>query len=98
MKLGEKDKSSRTSKLFSALQSPIRLNILEILAETKRPLHIKAVSRQLAIDYASIYRHVEILHETGLLEVFDVGRSRVLTIARPDALKRLLIAADTLQT
>ncbi len=97
MKLHEKDKSNRASKLFSALGSPIRLRILEIVAETKRPLHIKAVSRQLAIDYAAIYRHVEILHETGLLEIFDVGRSRVLTIARPDALKRLLTATDALQ-
>ena len=96
MKLEEKDKNSRAPKLFSALQNPIRLKILEILSETKRPLHIAAVSRQLAIDYAALYRHVEILQEIGLLEVFDVGRSRVLTIARPDALKRLLMATEAL--
>ena len=96
MTLEEKDKSSRTSKLFSALQSPIRLKILEILSETKRPLHIAAVSRELAIDYAALYRHVEILQEIGLLEVFDVGRSRVLNIARPDELKRLLMASEAL--
>ncbi len=29
-------------------------------------------------DYAAVYRHIKILQESGLLRVYEVGRSRVL--------------------
>jgi hypothetical protein len=41
------------------------------------------------MDYAAVYRHVRIL-ETAKLEVFEVGRSRVLTPRRPDLVSDLL--------
>jgi DNA-binding transcriptional ArsR family regulator len=80
------------SNIFNALGSRIRLKILMMLYETKKPLHIKAVSRNLDMDYASIYRHVNLLKNIGLIEVFDVGRSRVLSLSKPESLKKIIDA------
>ena len=60
-----------------------------LINETKRPLHIKAIARALNMDYAALYRHVQILQKSGLLEIFDVGRSRVLSIKNSESIKQL---------
>lgn len=75
---------------LKALGSSVRLRILLMLLETKRPLHIKAVAQNLSMEYTAVYRHVETLKQAGILEVYEVGRSRVLTPARPDSIKALL--------
>ena len=68
----------QVSAVFSALGSPTRLKIVELVSETERPLHIKAVAQALKKDYATVYRHVRVLEESGLVGVYEVGRSRVL--------------------
>lgn len=85
------DESLRTaSTVFNALGSVVRLRILRMLIETKKPLHIMAVARNLNMDYAAVYRHVHVLRTARLLEVFEVGRSRVLTPRKPDLIAELL--------
>jgi ArsR family transcriptional regulator len=78
------------SMTFNALGSVVRLRILKMLIETKKPLHIKAVARNLKMDYAAVYRHVYVLRTARLLEVFEVGRSRVLTPRNPDLITELI--------
>jgi DNA-binding transcriptional ArsR family regulator len=78
------------STVFNALGSVVRLRILKMLIETKKPLHIKAVARNLNMDYAAVYRHVHVLRTARLLEVFEVGRSRVLTPRKPDLISELM--------
>ena len=78
------------STIFSALGSVVRLRILKMLIETKKPLHIKAVARNLNMDYAAVYRHVHVLRTARLLEVYEVGRSRVLTPRKPDLVRELI--------
>ena len=50
-----------------------------MLMDSKKPLHITAVASNLKMDYGGIYRHVEVLKDAGLLQVYEVGRSRVLS-------------------
>jgi len=50
-----------------------------MLMDSKKPLHITAVASNLKMDYGGVYRHVEILRRAGLLQVYEVGRSRVLS-------------------
>lgn len=69
---------SQVSKVSSALGNPTRIRIVDLISETKRPLHIKAVAEIMKKDYAAVYRHVKVLQGSGLLEVYEVGRSRVL--------------------
>ncbi len=67
------------SATFSALGNGVRLRILLMLMDSKKPLHITAVASNLKMDYGGVYRHVEILRRAGLLQVYEVGRSRVLS-------------------
>lgn len=89
-KLSTEEEIDRASKVFSALSSPTRLKILFIISETKRPLHIKAVAKALKMDYAAVYRHVEVLKKAKLLEIYEVGRSRVLSPLNIDMVKRFI--------
>ncbi len=68
----------QVSDIFSALGSPTRLKIIELVRKTERPLHIKAVAQVLKKDYAAVYRHIGVLEKCGLVGVYEVGRSRVL--------------------
>ena len=68
----------KVSDVFSALGSPTRLKIVKLVSETERPLHIKAVALVLKKDYAAVYRHIKVLEKSGLVGVYEVGRSRVI--------------------
>jgi DNA-binding transcriptional ArsR family regulator len=87
------DEHARLSRVFDALGSPVRLRILELVRETKRPLHIKAVARMLRMDYGAVYRHVDVLKKAGLVQIFEVGRSRVLSLLHGELLNQILVLA-----
>lgn len=77
MSVSEDLKSASTA--FAALGNAVRLRILLMLMDSKKPLHITAVATNLKMDYGGVYRHVEVLRDAGLLQVYEVGRSRVLS-------------------
>jgi DNA-binding transcriptional ArsR family regulator len=77
----------QVSAIFSALGSPTRLRIVELVSETERPLHIKAVAQVLKKDYAAVYRHVKVLEKSGLVGVYEVGRSRVIYLKNGELIK-----------
>jgi len=77
----------QVSAVFSALGSPTRLRIVELVSETERPLHIKAVAQVLKKDYATVYRHVKVMEKSGLVGVYEVGRSRVIYLKNADLIK-----------
>ena len=41
----DEEQLQQVSAIFSALGSPTRLKIIELVSETQRPLHIKAVAQ-----------------------------------------------------
>ena len=86
----EEDRIRKVSSLLNALGNPTRLKIILIIQETNRPLHIEAVSKALKMDYAAVYRHIKVLKEGGLLEIYEVGRSRVLAIKNAESVKQLI--------
>jgi len=77
----------QVSAVFSALGSPTRLRIVELVSETERPLHIKAVAQVLKKDYAAVYRHVKVMENSGLVGVYEVGRSRVIYLKNAELVK-----------
>jgi ArsR family transcriptional regulator len=83
----------QVSDIFSALGSPTRLRIIELVSETERPLHIKAVAQVLKKDYAAVYRHVQVLEKCGLVGVYEVGRSRVIYLKNADLIKECVQTA-----
>jgi len=79
------------------LGNPIRLEILSIISETERPLHIKAVAKILKMDYAAVYRHVGILKKAGLVQIFEVGRSRVLSPLHAEVINQIFTLVEQLE-
>ena len=77
----------QVSAILSALGSPTRLRIVELVSETERPLHIKAVAQVLKKDYAAVYRHIRVLGKCGLVGVYEVGRSRVIYLKNAELIK-----------
>ena len=77
------------ARAFSALGNPVRLRILQLLAGSDRPLHIKAVAKLTKTRYNSVYKHVKILEDAGLITIFEVGRSRVLSLKNPELISRV---------
>jgi DNA-binding transcriptional ArsR family regulator len=81
------------SIMFGALGNPVRLRILLMLMDSTKPLHITAVASNLKMDYGGVYRHVEVLREAGLIQVYDVGRSRVLSPLNSELIKDFIAKA-----
>jgi len=84
------------SQTFSALGNIVRLRILLMLMDSKKPLHITAVASNLKMDYGGVHRHVEVLRNAGLLQVFEVGRSRVLSPLHIDQVREFITKAKEL--
>ena len=83
------------SATFSALGNSVRLRILLMLMDSKKPLHITAVATNLKMDYGGVYRHVEILRNAGLIQVYEVGRSRVLSPLNIDQVRDFIAKAKS---
>jgi len=64
-----------------------------MLMDSKKPLHITAVASNLKLDYGGVHRHVDVLRNAGLLQVFDVGRSRVLSPLNIDQVRDFILKA-----
>ena len=91
------ENTEHLSAVFTALGNPVRLRILQLVSETKKPLHIKAVAIALQMDYAAVYRHVDILKKAGLVQIFEVGRSRVLSLLYADLIKKIFALAQQIK-
>ncbi len=83
------DEICKVSKVFNAVGNPIRFKMLMLVMETERPLHIKAIARILKMDYAAVYRHVKVLEKSGLLGIYEVGRSRVLYAKNTEMMRHM---------
>lgn len=67
-----------------------------MLMDSKKPLHITAVASNLKMDYGGVHRHVEVLRNAGLLQVFEVGRSRVLSPLNIEDVREFITKAKEL--
>jgi DNA-binding transcriptional ArsR family regulator len=93
--MSSSDDLKSASTVLNALGNVIRLRILLMLMESKKPLHITAVATNLKMDYGGIYRHIEVLRDAGLLQVYEVGRSRVLTPLNVELVKDMIEKAKS---
>jgi DNA-binding transcriptional ArsR family regulator len=89
------DELKSASTMFAALGNTVRIRILLMLMDSKKPLHITAVASNLKMDYGGVYRHVEVLRNAGLLQVYEVGRSRVLSPLNTEIVRDFITKAKT---
>jgi DNA-binding transcriptional ArsR family regulator len=96
MVLLTEEELSRTTGLMNALGNLTRMRIVLLVGGTQRPLHIKAIAEVLGRDYAAVYRHIKILEKSGLLEIYEVGRSRVIALKRENVIQEFIEFAKKL--
>lgn len=89
-KISTQNEVGKIAFVFGAVGNSVRFKILMLVNETQRPLHIKAVAKILKMDYAAVYRHVKILEKSGLLGIYEVGRSRVLYLKNAELVKQIV--------
>lgn len=92
----KKVEEERIVALFQALGNIQRLRVIRLLLESERPIHLKGVSRELGLDYASTYRHIEKLRSIGVLGIHEVGRSRVPYVRDKDKISLITREAQEL--
>ncbi len=86
------------SRFFNALSSKVRLDSLQTVSENRRPFHIKALANHLKLDYAAVYRHVIVLRDAALVDLFEVGRSKVVVAREEDTLRKVFELASSINS
>jgi uncharacterized protein YndB with AHSA1/START domain/DNA-binding transcriptional ArsR family regulator len=74
------------SRLLAALAEPNRLRIVELLAESPRP--VGEIATRLNVRQPQVTKHLQTLERTGLVEVHALGRRRIYALRR-DRLREL---------
>ncbi len=88
----------RVSYVFWTLGNPVMVRILLIIDETRRPMHIEAITDAVKMDYAAVYKYVKVLRRNCSVEVYVVGRSRVIFLKNMELLNQIMeIAKKMLQ-
>ncbi len=79
--------------IYQSLGSEVPLKIINLILTTKRPLHIQAIANNIGRDYAGVYRQIRALKNSGLVDIYEVGRSRVVSIKKVEELENLFEAS-----
>jgi DNA-binding transcriptional ArsR family regulator len=66
------------NKVFKAMGSPTRMNMLQVLAENEK--HISGLAKELNISVPVAAKHVKILEDADLIERKEFGRTHVLKL------------------
>ena len=78
---------ARSNEVFTALSSPTRRKILELLRVGERPAG-EIVAAFPGLPQPAVSRQLRILHEAGLVEVSPRAQRRVYSL-RPDKLREV---------
>ncbi len=82
------------TSLFRSLGEPVRLAILTRLMLGEQ--RVVDLTEHLGLAQSTVSGHLRCLLDCGLVEVRAVGRSSVYSLAVPDRLHALLVAAEGL--
>lgn len=67
-----------TDPLFSALASPVRRRLLELLADG--PRNVSSLAGEFDMSRPSVSEHLQILRNTGLVTEVSSGRQRIYSL------------------
>ena len=90
------ERAARTAAacLFRGFSDPSRLAILQHLALGER--RVVDLTGHLGLAQSTVSTHLACLRDCGLVESRPVGRASVFSLTHPDAVRRLLAAAEGL--
>ena len=84
----------RAAAVFNALGNPTRLRTLTLVSETNRPLRIMAIAKARIGLCSTVQTRQNAQRTGGLVEVYEVDRSRVLIIKDAKQLKQIVETAN----
>jgi DNA-binding transcriptional ArsR family regulator len=61
---------------LKALGHPLRLKVLQVLADSDEPLTNRELAARLSVDPGHLHFHVRMLHRAGLIELAGTGEGR----------------------
>ena len=79
---------SASNNVFKAIADPTRRQILSMMVQATTALTINAIAANFSISRQAVTKHLEILHEAGLVEYQPKGRER-FCFANPEPLKKV---------
>jgi len=65
---------------FQVLADPSRRQILQLLAE--EPRTINSIAQNFEMSRPAVSKHLKVLHQSGFINIQDVGRKRYCTLKR----------------
>jgi DNA-binding transcriptional ArsR family regulator len=80
--------------LFRGFSDPSRLSILQHLALGEH--RVVELTAHLGLAQSTVSKHLACLKDCGLVDSRPVGRASVFSLTQPDAVQRLLAAAEEL--
>ncbi|MFQ6011568.1 MAG: winged helix-turn-helix domain-containing protein [Nitrososphaerales archaeon] len=96
MTRSSQQEAKQLAQIYRSLGSEVRLKIIKLILSTDRPLHIQAIADSIGRDYAGVYRQIRTLRNSGLVDVYEVGRSRVVSIKKVEELENVFEASKAL--
>lgn len=75
-----------TVDIYKAIADPRRRTILDLLA--RQPLPLNGIAEHFAISRPAVSKHVKILVECGLIEIYQRGRERYCEV-QPEKLNEV---------
>lgn len=87
-------RAATTTDVFNAVAEPRRREILSFLADSEKP--VGKIVAALAMDQPSVSKHLAVLREVGLVQVRQIGRSRLYR-ADADRIRPLYDFAKTFE-
>jgi DNA-binding transcriptional ArsR family regulator len=79
---------STSNSVFKAIADPTRRQILSMMVQAPTALTIHALTENFSISRQAVTKHLDILHEAGLVEYQYKGRER-FCFASPEPLKKV---------
>ena len=80
--------------LFRGFSDPSRLSILQHLALGEH--RVVELTAHLGLAQSTVSKHLACLKDCGLVDSRPVGRASVFSLTHPEAMRRLLAAAEEL--
>ena len=83
----------KKSGFFKALSDPIRLKIIDYLLKKQSPTCICELSEEIQRDQSVIFRHVQLLVQSGIIHAEKENKFLMCTIKDKEKIEMLLNSA-----
>lgn len=92
--VSEADAACAAACLFNGLSDPSRVAILRVLLSGER--NVAQLRESVGLAQSTVSKHLACLRECGLVDMRPVGRQSLYSVAHPDLVMAVFVAAEGL--